>query len=136
VARRDKIAWVVQIVLAALFLFAGAMKLIMDSEALTADSGMSATFLRFIGVCEILGGLGLVLPWALKIRRELTPIAAACLVIIMCGAVVTAAMTVSPAAALFPLITGVLLATLARVRWQQLHAVQGSGVGGQRAGLG
>lgn len=125
-ARRNKIVWTVQIVLAALFLFAGATKLIMDSETLTAGGPMSATFLRFIGVCEILGGLGLILPWALRIRRELTPIAAACLVIIMIGAVVTTAVTMSLAAALFPLITGVLLTTLAYVRWQQLRAAFGT----------
>lgn len=125
--RREKLAWVVQIVLAPLFLFAGVMKLVMDGEALTAQSGMSVAFLRFIGVCETLGGLGLILPWALRIRRELTPIAAGCLVIIMCGAVVTTAATVSLLAALFPLLTGVLLAVLAYVRWQQLHETKASG---------
>ena len=119
-ARREKILWTVQIVLAVLFLFAGIAKLMMDDAALTADSGMPAAFLRFIGVCETLGALGLILPWALNIRRELTPIAAACLVIIMGGAVVTAALTVSVVAASFPLVTGVLLATVGYVRWQQV----------------
>jgi len=124
VARRNKIVWTVQIALAVLFLFAAVTKLVMDSAAMSevsAQSGLPAVFLRFIGVCELLGGLGLILPWALKIRRELTPIAAACLLIIMGGAVVTSALTVSVVAALFPLTTGVLLATLGYVRWQQLH---------------
>ena len=119
-ARRNKIVWTVQILLAVLFLFAGVTKL-MDSKAMSAQSGMPAAFLLFIGVCETLGALGLILPWALNIRRELTPIAAACLVIIMGGAVVTTVLTMSVVAALFPLTTGVLLATLGYVRWQQLH---------------
>ena len=119
-ARRDKILWTVQIVLAALFLVGGITKLLMDSATLTADSGLPAAFLRFIGVCETLGALGLILPWALKIRRELTPIAAACLVIIMIGAVITTARTVSLVAASFPLVTGVLLATVGYARWQQV----------------
>ena len=120
-ARRNKIVWTVQILLAVLFLFAGVTKL-MDSKAMSAQSGMPAAFLLFIGVCETLGALGLILPWAVNIRRELTPIAAACLVIIMGGAVVTTVLTMSVVAALFPLTTGVLLATLGYVRWQQLKA--------------
>lgn len=135
-ARRNRILWTVQIVLAALFLFGGITKLVMDSAALTADSGLPAAFLRFIGVCETLGALGLILPWALNIRRELTPIAAACLVIIMIGAVITTALTMSVVAALFPLVTGVLLAVTGYARWQQLHAVQASGVRPQASGLG
>lgn len=135
-ARRNKILWTVQIVLAVLFLFAGISKLVMDGATLTAQSGMPVAFLRFIGICETLGGLGLVLPWALNIRRELTPIAAACLVFIMGGAIVTAALTVSLLAALFPLTTGVLLAVAGYARWQELHTVQASGGRTQASGLG
>ena len=138
-ARRNKIVWTVQIALAVLFLFAGVTKLLMDGAAMSevsAQSGLPAVFIRFIGVCELLGGLGLILPWALKIRRELTPIAAACLLIIMGGAVVTSALTVSVVAALFPLTTGVLVATLGYVRWQQVRAEQGSGYRPQASELG
>lgn len=134
-ARRNKILWTVQIVLAALFLFGGITKLVMDSAALTADSGLPAAFLRFIGVCEALGAVGLILPWALNIRRELTPIAAGCLVIIMVGAVITTALTMSVVAALFPLVTGVLLAVTGYARWQQVREEQASGVRPQASGL-
>jgi hypothetical protein len=127
VPRREKLLWTVQILLAALFLFAGITKLVMDAEALSADSGLPAWFLRFIGVCETLGGLGLVLPWGLNIRRELTPIAAALLVIIMVGAVVTTALTMPLAAALLPLTTGVLLVAVAKERWKQVQTRQASG---------
>ena len=134
-ARRNKMLWTVQIVLAALFLLGGITKLLMDSATLTADSGLPAAFLLFIGVCETLGALGLILPWALNIRRELTPIAAACLVIIMIGAVITTALTMSVVAALFPLVTGVLLAVTGYARWQQVHTPQAAGIRGRASGV-
>src|SRR5262249_51081619 len=54
--------WIVQALLALLFLFAGGMKLVLPLEALTGSIPMPGAFLRFIGVCEVLGGLGLILP--------------------------------------------------------------------------
>ena len=49
---------------------------------------LPGAFLHFIGVCEVLGGLGLVLPNLLRIRQGLTPLAAVGLLIIMIGATV------------------------------------------------
>jgi hypothetical protein len=85
---RNRALWVVQGLLAALFLFAGGMKLITPVEAL-AMSPFSGEFIRFIGVCEVLGALGLILPCALRILPVLTPLAAAGLVVIMAGATVS-----------------------------------------------
>ncbi len=88
----NRILWVIQTLLALLFLFAGAMKFIMPVEEMTKQMpSMSGAFLHFIGACEVLGGLGLVLPRALKIKPWLTPLAAALLVIIMIGAMVITA---------------------------------------------
>ena len=78
--------WTVQTLLAALFLFAGAMKLVLPIEMMAGPVPLPGLFLRFIGVAEVAGGLGLVLPWLLKIRPVLTPVAAAALVVIMIGA--------------------------------------------------
>src|SRR5262249_36978408 len=78
--------WIIQILLAALFLFAGVMKLVLPLEKLTGPVAVPGLFLRFIGLCETLGGLGLILPGLLRIRPGLTPLAAAGLVIIMVGA--------------------------------------------------
>src|SRR5947208_1382624 len=75
--------WTVQALLAALFVFAGSMKFIIPIETMTQQMPLPGWFLHFIGVCEILGGIGLVLPGLLRIHEELTPIAAAGLVIIM-----------------------------------------------------
>ena len=78
--------WIVQVILAALFLFAGGMKLVVPIEMLTAQMPLPGVFLRFIGLCEVLGALGLILPGVLKIRTDLTPLAARGLVIVMVGA--------------------------------------------------
>jgi uncharacterized membrane protein YphA (DoxX/SURF4 family) len=105
--------WIIQALLAALFLFAGGTKLVLPIEEMTKQMPMPGWFLRFIGVAEVLGGLGLVLPWLLRIRPGLTPLAAAGLLIIMVGATVTTLITGEIAMALFPLIVGILCAFIA-----------------------
>ena len=80
--------WIVQGLLALLFLFAGGMKLVLPIEALTEQMPLPGLFVRFIGVAEVLGGIGLILPGLLRIRPGLTPLAAVGLVIIMIGATV------------------------------------------------
>lgn len=109
--------WIIQALLALLFLFAGGAKLVMPIEEMTKQIAMPGLFLRFIAVCEILGGLGLILPWLLRIRPGLTPVAAAGLVIIMIGATVLTLMTGDIAMALFPLVVGLLCAFVAYGRW-------------------
>ncbi len=79
--RTNVMLWVVQGLLAALFLFAGVMKLVLPIEAMTLPVALPGGFLRFIGVVEVAGALGLILPGALRIRTGLTPLAAAGLVI-------------------------------------------------------
>jgi len=111
--------WVVQVLLALLFLFAGAMKFIMPIEEMTKQMpSMSGTFLHFIGICELLGGLGMVLPGLLKIRTGLTPLAAAGLVIIMIGAVVVSYQVMGMKGIPAPLIVGLLAAFVAYGRWR------------------
>ena len=112
------VLWLVQTLLALLFLFTGGMKLIMPIEEMTQQIPMPGLFLRFIGVCEVLGGLGLVLPWLLGIRPGLTPLAAAGLVIIMIGATATTIMTGQLAISLVPLAVGILCLFVAYGRWR------------------
>jgi len=73
-------------------------------------------FIHFIGVCEVLGGLGLVLPGLLRIRPGLTPLAAAGLVVIMIGATVVS--IPMGAVAALPLVVGILAAFVAYGRWR------------------
>src|SRR5262245_14116542 len=103
----NAVLWMVQGVLAALFVFAGVAKLVMPVEAMTEQIALSGWFLRFIGVCEILGALGLILPIALRTLPFLTPVAATGLAVIMPGAVILTA-TLSVAQAIFPLVVGLL----------------------------
>jgi uncharacterized membrane protein YphA (DoxX/SURF4 family) len=110
--------WIIQVLLALLFLFAGAMKLIMPIEEMTQQIAMPGLFLRFIGVCEVLGGLGLVLPWLVGIRPGLTPLAAVGLVIIMIGATATTIIIGQIAASMLPLVVGLLCLFVAYGRWR------------------
>ena len=119
------VLWIIQILLTLLFLFAGGTKLFMSEAALKQMAPPNSIvlpilLLRFIGVCEVLGALGLILPGVTKIRRGLTPLAACGLLIIMIGAVVTTVMGLGAAAAITPLVAGVLCAvvTYGRRDWR------------------
>ena len=110
--------WTVQMLLALLFLFAGGMKLILPIEEMTREVPMPGPFLRFIGVAEVLGALGLILPGLLRIQPGLTPLAAAGLVIIMAGATVVTLVSGGVLMALMPLVVGLLAAFVAYGRWR------------------
>ena len=90
----------------------------MSGEQMTAVVAMPVLFLRFIGVCEILGAMGLILPGLLRIRPGLTPLAAAGLVTIMIGATVTTIVAFGPQMAVLPLVAGLLAASVAYGRWR------------------
>ena len=115
--------WVIQVLLAALFLFAGGMKLMLPIEALAGPVALPGWFLRFIGVAEVAGALGLILPGIFRIRRELTPLAAAGLTIIMAGATVITFVGGAIVPALIPAVVGLLLVLVARGRAAYLSAV-------------
>jgi hypothetical protein len=106
----NRALWIVQWLLAVLFLFAGGMKLALPIEAMTRQMPLPGLFLRFIGVCEMLGAIGMLLPGLLRIRRSLTPLAAGGLVVIMIGATVVMLLIGGVAAALMPLVVGLLAA--------------------------
>lgn len=114
--RANAALWTVQGLLALLFLFAGGMKQVMPAEALSAQAGLPGAFMRFIGVAELTGALGLVLPGLLRVKRGLTPAAAVGLLVIMAGATVVSLLRMGPLAAIPPIVVGVLLVTVARGR--------------------
>ena len=115
---RSRVLWAIQGLLAAVFLFSGGMKLVLPAEVLTATFPFPELFVRFIGVCEVLGALGLVLPGLLRIRTELTPLAAAGLATIMVGATVTTVAIMGLESALIPLALGLLAGAVAYGRWR------------------
>jgi uncharacterized membrane protein YphA (DoxX/SURF4 family) len=115
------VLWIIQILLALLFLFAGGSKLVMSKETLESMSPPNSiilpfAFVRFLGVLEVLGALGLILPGLTKIKRALTPLAAAGLLIIMIGAVVLSVMGPGVSTAIVPFVTGILCAFVAYER--------------------
>jgi uncharacterized membrane protein YphA (DoxX/SURF4 family) len=114
------VLWTVQALLAVVFAVAGSMKLVVPIDLLLAQMPvpLPGMFVQFIGCCEVLGALGLILPGLVRIRPGLTPLAAAGLTIIMTGATVLTLIGGLGAAALMPLVLGALTAFVVYGRWQ------------------
>jgi hypothetical protein len=123
--KRNVVLWIVQGLLAAVFLMAGVVKLIVPIESMVMPVLLPGLFVRFIGLCEVLGAIGLILPGLLHIRPGLTPLAAAGLVIIMIGATSITAMGGSVAPALVPFAIGLLAAFVAYGRWRPAPVTRG-----------
>jgi uncharacterized membrane protein YphA (DoxX/SURF4 family) len=83
--------WVAQVILALLFGMAGALKTFTPMAELATKipwtAEVPAMLVRFIGVSELLGAIGILLPAALRIRPRLTPLAAAGLALVMALAI-------------------------------------------------
>lgn len=93
--------WIVAIVLAAVFAGSGLMKQFVPKDKLvTSGQGwaqdFSPTSIRFAGLVEVLGAVGLVLPAAVHIAPILVPLAAVGLALVMAGAVVVHARRKEP----------------------------------------
>jgi uncharacterized membrane protein YphA (DoxX/SURF4 family) len=112
--------WIIQILLGLLFVFSGSMKFVMSVQDMNAQGPvvLPGIFLHFIGVCEILGGLGLILPSALRIEPRLTPLAAAGLAIITAGATVITLMGPMKGMVVIPFVTCLLCIFVAWGRWR------------------
>ena len=102
--------WTIQGLLALLFLFAGSVKLILPIDVLLAQIAvpLPGLFIRFIGVIEVAGALGLILPILLRIKPFLTPLAACGLALEMIGATTITVIGMGVGPALMPLLVGLL----------------------------
>ena len=90
----NSLLWTLQIVLAAIFGGAGAVKLIQSREQLAKTAGgwvndVPAQLIKPLGLAEVLAALGLIVPPLVDIAPILTPLAAVGPVLMMIGAVVT-----------------------------------------------
>jgi len=103
------VLWIVQVLLLLMFLVAGVSKFTMPADEMAKNMPpfLSIGFIYFIGVCEILGAIGLVVPWLTGIKRGLTPLAAALLFVVMIGATAVSAMG-DVKMAIFPAFIGLL----------------------------
>ena len=114
--------WIVQGLLAAMFLLAGVPKLVMSAAQMTAPGSIQlpVAFIRFIGVCEILGAIGMILPGLTRIRPGLTPLSASGLVIVMIGATVINIVNGMAAIAIPTVVLGLMAAYVVWGRWWSL----------------
>src|SRR5512146_1871517 len=111
--RKNTLLWIAQASLAMLFVLAGGVKLVLPIAELAGPLHLPGLFLRFIGTCEVLGAIGLVVPWLTRIRPDLTPLAASGLVVIMIGATTLTVLAMGIAPALLPLAVGAVAASVA-----------------------
>lgn len=110
--------WIIQVLLALLFLYGGIFKLVANLDEAAKFLGVSVLFLRFIGLCEALGGLGLLLPGLFRIKTGLTALAAAGLAVITAGATVITLKSAGIGPAVLPFITCLLCIAVAYGRWR------------------
>jgi uncharacterized membrane protein YphA (DoxX/SURF4 family) len=89
----NNVLWIIQGILAFIFLMVGMMKLMRSKEQIAPMMAFVEDFsqgqLRGIGMLEVLGAVGLILPWAFSILPILTPLAAVGLALNMVGAFLT-----------------------------------------------
>lgn len=108
--------WVVQILLAALFAFAGINKLVGAQPEVIAgfeQIGLGQWFRYFTGTAELAGAVGLLIP-------RLTPLAAVGLACVMVGAVIAHLLVLPPPAlALIPAVLGTVFVLIARARFKE-----------------
>ena len=114
--RISALLWTAQIRLALAFLFAGGMKVVAPAELLKGPVPLPVLFLRFIGTCETLGAIGLILPSVTRIKPWLTPLAASGLIIIMTGATIITLIGGQITPALVPAVLGSLAVFVANGR--------------------
>ena len=112
------VLWVLQIVLAAVFLGAGLTKITKPKEELVAPLGawvnsFSAPGVKLLGLVEVLGAVGLVVPPLTGIAPVLSPFAAVGIVMIMIGAVVAHARESAGSKIAMNVVLGVLAAVVA-----------------------
>ena len=84
----NTLLWSCQILTAVVFLYSGINKSILSQQALvtkgqTGVTGLSAGLIHFIGIIEILGAIGLIFPWWLKVAPVLTVISAIGFAVVM-----------------------------------------------------
>lgn len=112
--------WVVQVILAGMFLMAGVMKGFQYDRAKTSlpwVTDVQRSLVTFIGISELLGGLGLILPAVTRILPWLTPVAALGIAIIMILAAIFHATRREPQGIVFNIVLLILAGFVAYGRW-------------------
>ncbi|MCL2515048.1 MAG: DoxX family protein [Microbacteriaceae bacterium] len=117
--------WIVTGLLALAFLAAGLLKTVQPKEKLAANMGwvddFTPTGVKLIGIAEVLGAIGLVVPAATGIAPILTPIAAAALAVVMIGALIVHLRRGEGKQAPITIVLFVLTAAVAVLRFGPYH---------------
>jgi hypothetical protein len=110
--------WALQAGLALIFTMTASMKLLMPADLLATQSPLPVIVVRFVGVCELAGALGLILPGLLRIRPILTSFATAGLAVLMiCATILTPILiTPDPVMMSVPAVVGALAAFVGYAR--------------------
>ena len=113
--------WIIQGILAAMFGMAGVMKSTQPKEKLAPQvpwvNDFSLGVVRLVGISELLGAVGLIVPWATGIQPMLTPVAAAALVLVMLLAAIYHVVKGEYKAIAFNIVLGGLAAAVAYFRY-------------------
>jgi hypothetical protein len=114
----NRVLWILQVLMGLFFALAsGAPKLLLPADALPMPIPLPAWFMTFTGICEVLGGLGLILPGLLRIKVGLTPLAAAGLTLVAIGGAVYQVAAGEPGNAVFALVFALISGFIAYGRW-------------------
>ena len=113
------VLWVLQVFFGLFFALAsGLPKFFAPQEALNMPIVLPREFLILIGLCEVSGGLALILPGLLRIRTGLTPVAAFMLVLLTLCATVYQLLAGQVESAIFAVAVGLICAIIAYCRWR------------------
>jgi uncharacterized membrane protein YphA (DoxX/SURF4 family) len=112
------VLWVLQAVLAAVFLSAGLPKIAKPKEELVASMGewvnsFPAPGVKLLGLVEVLGAIGLIVPPLVGVAPVLSPVAAVGIVVIMVGAIVAHARESAGSKIAMNVVLGVLAVVVA-----------------------
>lgn len=108
--------WTLQVLLGLAFLAAGFMKIFTPAtdlvEMMTWVASVPNSVVPVIGILEVAGGLGLILPWLTGIQSQLVRLAAGGLVLTTIGAVILHISIGDTVGAIAPLVLGILAAII------------------------
>ena len=113
------ILWILQVLLAALFLWHGMLFLSPPPELVEIMNAEFALWFRiFLGVAEVLAAIGLIVPGLIRILPRLIPITAMCLMIVMVSATIHHSSRGETGSAITTAILFLVLAFVAYMRWK------------------
>ncbi|MCU1346882.1 MAG: hypothetical protein JWL70_3148 [Acidimicrobiia bacterium] len=120
----DIVLWIVSGLLAAAFIFAGSNKVVRPKEKLVGSLPWSEDFspatIKSIGAVEVLGGIGVILPWLTNIAPVLTPLAATGLALVQLLALIVHVRRHEPSAFPVNAVLGILATFVAVFRFAAL----------------